>query len=210
MAHYRTHAQAYFDATQGVDMAPLYAHFTPLLPPGARVLDAGCGSGRDALAFQRMGFAVEAFDASPELAALAQAHTGLPVRVMSFQQMADAMGNAWHARFDGIWACASLLHVPEADQARVWHSLINALKPGGVLYASYKLGEGESTDALGHHFTHATAERVTQWLPAAPLSQVLAVWHSADQRPGVEQAWLNMLTQRMPAHDDIPGSTSGP
>jgi 2-polyprenyl-3-methyl-5-hydroxy-6-metoxy-1,4-benzoquinol methylase len=62
-SHYRTHAQAYFDATQGVDMAPLYARFTPLLPPGARVLDAGCGSGRDALAFQRMGFAVEAEDA---------------------------------------------------------------------------------------------------------------------------------------------------
>jgi 2-polyprenyl-3-methyl-5-hydroxy-6-metoxy-1,4-benzoquinol methylase len=122
MAHYRTHAQAYFDATQGVDMAPLYARFMPLLPPGAHVLDAGCGSGRDALAFRRMGFAVEAFDASPELAALAQGHTGLPVQVMSFQQMADAMGNAWHARFDGILACASLLHVPETEQARVWYS----------------------------------------------------------------------------------------
>jgi hypothetical protein len=62
----------------------------------------------------------------------------------------------------------------------VWHSLLNALKPGGVVYASYKLGEGESTDALGRHFTNATAERVAQWLPTASRSHVLQVWHTND------------------------------
>jgi SAM-dependent methyltransferase len=203
-AHYRTHAQAYFDATHTVGMAPLYARFLPLLPAGGRVLDAGCGSGRDALAFAQKGFDVEAFDASPELAALARAHTGLSVQVMAFEHM------AWQAHFDGIWACASLLHVPPLAQADVWQRLLLALKPSGVLYASYKLGEGEAVDAQGRHFTHATAQRVASWLPTAPLSQVLQVWHSADQRPGVEQAWLNVLVLRLPAHDHTSGSSSGP
>ena len=201
--HYRTQAQAYFDTTHAVDMSALYQRFLPHVPKGGSILDAGCGSGRDALAFTRMGFEVEAFDASPELAALACAHTGLNVQVMRFEQV------AWEAHFDGIWACASLLHVPAAEQALCLSRLVQALKPGGVLYASYKLGADETVDAHGRPFTHATVERVTHWLHAAPLSRVLQLWQSTDQRPGVTQAWLNVLIQRSPAHDHPSGSPSG-
>jgi SAM-dependent methyltransferase len=203
MDHYRTHAQAYFDATRAVDMSPLYQRFMPHVPKGGSILDAGCGSGRDALAFMRMGFEVEAFDASAELAALASTHTGLNVQVMRFDQV------AWQARFDAIWACASLLHVPAAQQDLCLSRLVQALKPGGVLYASYKLGTDETVDAHGRPFTHATAERLAIWLRAAPLSQVLQLWQSPDQRSEVTQAWLNVLIQRSPAHDHPSGSPSG-
>lgn len=83
--YYTQHAAAYAHTTRTVDMAPLYARFLPHVPAGGLILDAGCGSGRDALAFLQQGYAVEAFDASPELAQLASQHAGIPVKVMRFQ-----------------------------------------------------------------------------------------------------------------------------
>ena len=79
------------------------------VPAGGDILDAGCGSGRDALAFHRAGYRVTAFDASPEMCRMARQYTDLPVIQMTFQEM------TWRSAFDGIWACASLLHVPQVE-----------------------------------------------------------------------------------------------
>ena len=134
---YDANAQAFFDRSVEADMARGHEEFTALVRPGGRVLDAGCGSGRDALAFHRLGFDVTAMEASPALAALARAHTGLPVEVMTFAQV------AWRDRFDGIWACASLLHVPRADLAATVTRLRDALSVDGVLWMSFKYGTQE-------------------------------------------------------------------
>ena len=104
--YYEEHAQAFFAATAGVDLAPLYAHFLREVPAGGRILDAGCGSRRDACAFVARGYQVAACDASPALARLASVHCGFPVRVLRFQELDGP------ARFDGIRACVSLLRVP--------------------------------------------------------------------------------------------------
>lgn len=198
MAYYRRHAQAYADATRDVDMLPLYTRFLQLLPERARVLDAGCGSGRDTLAFQRAGHQVAAFDASPELAQLASKHTGVTVCVADFLNLSDttSLGVPAGVRFDGIWACASLLHVAEADQAQAWARLWAWLAPGGVMYASYKLGEGERGDALGRPFTDATEQRLRACLTPLPGVTQVRTWVSADQRQGESQTWLNALIQR--------------
>ncbi|NCA72135.1 MAG: class I SAM-dependent methyltransferase, partial [Sphingobacteriia bacterium] len=137
LAYYEDQAGAFFAGTVGVDMTPLYARFLALVPPGAHLLDAGCGSGRDALAFQRLGYRVSACEASPALARLASDYCGLPVEVRRFQDI------DWVARFDAIWACASLLHVPMLELPGVMRRLARALVPGGVLYASFKHGAGE-------------------------------------------------------------------
>jgi SAM-dependent methyltransferase len=137
LAYYEDQAETFFAETVDVDMAPLYARFLARVPPGGHILDAGCGSGRDALAFRRLGYAVTAFEASPTLARLATAHCGLPVEVRRFQEI------DWEDRFDGIWACASLLHVPMAELPEVLGRLGRALKSDGVLYASFKYGVGE-------------------------------------------------------------------
>src|SRR4051812_27328713 len=108
---YEANAAAFFQRTVEIDMAALRQPVSGRPPGGARVLDAGCGSGRDVLAFGEAGFAVTAIEAAPSLAALASNHTGLPVQVMTFQEV------AWREAFDGVWACASLLHVPRADLA---------------------------------------------------------------------------------------------
>lgn len=206
MDYYRQHAQAYAHATRDVDMLPLYTPFLQMVPERGRVLDAGCGSGRDTLAFQRAGYRVAAFDASPELARLASEHTGLPVCVADFLSLdaATPLGLPPGARFDGIWACASLLHVAEADQARAWGRLWARLAPGGVVYASYKLGEGERVDGLGRPFTDATEGRLLAWVnPLADLAEV-RTWVSQDQQGRASHAWVNALVQRQLRTNDVP------
>ncbi|MEN4642707.1 class I SAM-dependent methyltransferase [Pantoea agglomerans] len=144
--YYRQNAQRFFTDTASVDMSALYPPFIDCLPPGARILDAGCGSGRDVKAFSEMGFAVEAFDASAELVALARQLSGKPVAQMRFQDV-DAV-----ERYDGIWCCASLLHVSKAELPGVMTKLTMALKPGGVGYLSFKYGRGER-EKDGRRFT---------------------------------------------------------
>lgn len=144
--YYRQNAQRFFTDTASVDMSALYPPFIDCLPPGARILDAGCGSGRDVKAFTEMGFVVEAFDASAELVALARQLSGKPVAQMRFQDV-DAV-----EKYAGIWCCASLLHVSQAELPGVMTKLAIALKPGGVGYLSFKHGHGER-EKDGRRFT---------------------------------------------------------
>ena len=101
LQYYQNHAQDFFDGTVNVDMTPLYEAFTHHLPHGARVLDAGCGSGRDAKAFHEMGYLVDAFDASSAMVELARQYTGLPVQLMTFSEIDGK------AQYDGIWCCGA-------------------------------------------------------------------------------------------------------
>ena len=122
--------------------------FLALMPPGALILELGCGSGRDAARMAARGFRVEATDGVPEMAKLAEARLGRPVRVMRFDEL-DAV-----ARFDGIVAAYSLLHVPReglrAVLARIWR----ALKPGGWHVATYKTSGSEGRDRLGRYYNY--------------------------------------------------------
>ena len=191
LAYYQAHAEQFFSDTQGVDMSPLYRRFLAKLPVGAHILDAGCGSGRDSKAFIAQGFRVAAFDACEPLVSLARAYTGLPVTHRSFAEVDEV------ACYDGIWACASLLHLPENELAanlqRLWH----ALKPGGVFYLSFKYGQGERNHS-GRHFTDATENRLQEWLRTIPDIETTETWITGDQRPGRNERWLNALLFRAP------------
>lgn len=191
--HYNNNAQAFFDATVAVDMFELRQRFLEEVVEGGHILDAGCGSGRDAKHFRDSGYAVSAFDSSAELARLATEFTGLKVEVRSFQELES------RAEFDGIWACASLLHVPSADMSEAWKRLWRALKPGGVIYASYKHGEGER-EVDGRRYTDANEERVAQWTEGLPNAAVLALWHTEDQRAERTDQWLNILIRKEPGN----------
>ncbi|EOI5728860.1 class I SAM-dependent methyltransferase [Cronobacter malonaticus] len=184
--YYQAHAHEFFEGTVAVDMSSLYDAFTPHLPAGARVLDAGCGSGRDALAFRQMGYEVEAFDACDELVALARAHCGLPVKEMTFSEL-DAV-----ERYDGIWCCASLLHLSHDELPNAMQKLSAALKPGGVWYLSFKYGEGER-EQQGRHFTDMNEARLTTLLAAFPELSPQALWVTQDKRPERREQWLNGL-----------------
>lgn len=145
--YYERHARRYFEATLGVDMSALYQRFLAHVPAGGRILDAGSGSGRDTLAFRRLGYQVEAFDASPALCALSEEVTGIRPRLLDFREFSDG------PRFDGIWACASLLHLPKSQLPEAVQRLINALRHGGVLYMSFKYGLEERVAEDGRFFS---------------------------------------------------------
>jgi SAM-dependent methyltransferase len=185
--YYTENAQAFFADTVAVGMDSLYARFLPHIPPGGHILDAGCGSGRDTLAFLQAGYRVTAFDASPTLAALAEHHTGQPVQVLRFQDL------AWLREFDGIWACASLLHVPAPDLPEALGRLAQALRPGGVLYASFKYGHGER-DHRGRRFTDLDEAGLRTLLAQVPGLTERETWVTEDLRPGrAAERWLNTL-----------------
>lgn len=187
--YYQQHAAHFFSETVAVDMSALYQPFIAHLKPGARILDAGCGSGRDAKAFSAMGYVVEAFDASAELAAMARQHSGLPVEQQRFEDVSAVK------RYDGIWCCASLLHVPLAELPGVMERLAKALKPGGVCYVSFKYGSGER-EKDGRVFTDVDETGLNDLIADLENMTLLNSWISGDKRPErQDEKWLNALLQ---------------
>ncbi len=191
--YYQQNAGTYFANTVEVDMTPLYRRFLPLLPERAHVLDAGCGSGRDARAFAKLGHHVTAFDASLPLVSLAECHLGQPVHCLRFQDV------AWQDEFHGIWACASLLHVSAAELPEVMRRLRRALKQAGVLYASFKYGSGEH-ERDGRQFTDLDEQGLAALLRRVSGLEPVETWITGDLRPGREsERWLNTLLRRTEA-----------
>ena len=189
--YYRQNASSFFESTIAVDMSTLYKAFLSNLPAKAQILDAGCGSGRDAKAFFERGHAVRAFDASPELAALATAHCGFEIGVRAFTEVVEVDA------YDGIWCCASLLHVPAAEMAASISRLWRALRRGGCFYVSFKLGTGERTHD-GRRFTDADEPILRSWLAALAQVGGVEIWITQDQRPGRSEQWINALVLRAP------------
>jgi SAM-dependent methyltransferase len=190
--YYNQNAAEYSAATDQINMTALYAEFVPLIDAGGHILDAGCGSGRDAAYFKQLGFPVRAFDASQELATIASQRLKQPVTVQQFEQLDE------HEQYDGIWCCASLLHVATQQLPAVLIRLQQAMKPGAVLYASFKYG---STDRFsnGRHFTDLNEASLCSLLSQLPELRLVKSWQSRDQRPNrAEDIWLNALITRNP------------
>jgi len=109
IAYYNQHAAEYFSETVQVDLGEQRDVFLSVLPSCGQIMDLGCGSGRDSRYFLEKGFAVDALDASEELCKMAQQYTGITVQCCTIQE--------WKPKktYDGIWACASLLHLKRED-----------------------------------------------------------------------------------------------
>ena len=125
--YYNINAQAFFEGTVNADMSLWRDKFEKYVVPGGRILDAGCGSGRDSRAFIRQGFSVVAFDASKEMCRMASKLIGQEVWQMKFDEI------SFDEEFDGIWACASLLHVPYEELPKTLKQLYKALGNGDII-----------------------------------------------------------------------------
>jgi SAM-dependent methyltransferase len=188
LAYYDRRAADFAGQTAGLDLGPLYDRFLRYVRPGGLILDAGCGPGRDALAFAERGYEVVAFDASEEMVRLARTRVGdrAVVHHMHFNDV------SWHRQLDGIWACASLLHVPSALFPDAASRLVGALRPGGAWYMSFKLGKGERR-ADGRLFVDHTEATLRSALSGFPVN-IADAWHSTDLRPGRQaERWLNAV-----------------
>ncbi|OLQ88038.1 SAM-dependent methyltransferase [Vibrio panuliri] len=186
MSFYNTNAQDFFAGTVDVDMSSLYEKFVPLLPSHASVLDAGCGSGRDSRYFSQCGFKVDAFDASEELVSLAKLHSAIDVQLCTFIDYQST-----HL-YDGIWACASLLHVPKSELPRTFKHLASLLKSGGFFYCSFKYGDDE-VERDGRRFSNLNEDALSTLLLCSKLT-AKELWLTSDLRPGREnEKWLNAI-----------------
>lgn len=135
--------------------------FLAKIPAGGSILELGCGNGRDAAHMLSLGFDVEASDGTPELAAEAEKRLGRKVRILRFEDL-DAL-----SAYDGIWACASLLHVPADTLVDVLARIRRALRPGGIFTASFKAGSGEGRDDFGRYYNYPGAEQLVAQYRAA-------------------------------------------
>jgi SAM-dependent methyltransferase len=190
LSYYEANAERFFRNTRDVDMSSIYEPFLSLLPGGAHILDAGCGSGRDSRAFLTRGYEVTALDASGAMAELASRHIGRRVLRMSFDQV------RFRERFDGVWASASLLHVPRQSTAKVLERLVIALKVGGVMYASFKYGEEEAV-RNGRLFSENTEDSFRRLLETRTELELVRLWRTTDLRPKCSAAvWLNVLLKK--------------
>lgn len=164
--------------------------FLDRLPPGAAVLELGCGGGRDAARMRERGFAVDATDAVPALVARANQAFALGARVMAFHELAA------EAAYAGVWAHASLLHCPRRGLPHVLARIHRALVPGGWFFSSYKLGEGEGRDLLGrlHNFPSP------DWLIAAYEEAGFALesqdTYAGRASDGTQRDWIDLIVRK--------------
>ncbi len=187
---YNTNTDGFITGTLAVDMGETRKRFTAHLPPDAYILDLGCGSGRDTKAFLDAGYRVDAADGSEEICRQATEYTGIPVRKMLFSELEP------QDTYDGIWACASILHLPRKELSDVIRRIENALKEGGVLYASFKYGDFEGI-RNGRYFTNFTEETLKAFWKETTSLQIFDMWISRDVRPDrKEEQWINILARR--------------
>lgn len=166
-------------------------HFLTKLAPSSRVLELGCGSGRDAQAFLDAGHMVDATDGSAAMAAQAEARLGQPVQVMRFDQL-EAVGS-----YDAVWASASLLHVPRAGLRDVLWRIHRALRPGGLHYASYKAGGAEGRDTLGRYYNYLTAaEAVTLYQSVGDWSVLEIFEYVGGGYDGAQGKWTALILEK--------------
>ena len=192
--YYNKNAQTFAEATIGVNFVETQDQFLNCLSNKGQILDFGCGSGRDTKYFLEKGYNVDATDGSEELCKIASNYTGVEVKQMLFSEL-DAV-----EKYDGIWACSSILHLPKNELKIILQKMEAALKEDGVIYTSFKYGEFEG-ERNGRYFTDFTIELFTDYLQDIENLQIEEYWITGDVRPGRgEEKWLNLILRKTDIH----------
>ncbi len=191
LSYYSQNAGKFVEGTVNVDMGEFYKQFLPLIPEGGTILDAGCGSGRDTKYFLEYGYEVVAFDNCPEIVEIASDFTDHDIQLLSFSDV------NFIDQFDGVWACASLLHVSSDKLPDVLLRLSRSLKYNGILYTSFKFGTEEVVrgERFFRDYTESSFDNLLMGLTDFKL---IKYWKTSDLRPGrQDEKWLNILIRKI-------------
>jgi SAM-dependent methyltransferase len=188
--YYERYAIPYYEQTIDLDMTEIMKPFIELMPEGAEVLDLGCGSGRDTVALEEQGYLVTPMDGSKRMCELAEIYTDRDVLCLTFEEM------DFQEVFDGIWACASLLHVPSAEMPGIMEKVLAALKPGGILYFSVYEGERDGFCG-GRWYCDYTEAGIRKLMARFAHADILDIWKTDPVRQDTaDRQWLNVLVKK--------------
>lgn len=189
--YYDNNAQMFVLGTLDVDFTETQDAFLSLIPEGGLILDFGCGSGRDSRYFLSKGYKVEAVDGSETLCEIASENTGLEVRKMLFSELND------NEKFDGIWACASVLHLTKEELRMVLLKMAHADKTGGYIYVSFKYGDFEGYRGE-RYFSDFTEKSFREYISVISGMDIVKDWITSDVRPGrSDEKWLNIILKKI-------------
>ncbi len=189
---YELNAGSYAELTLKADLTELRGRFLSQLAPGARILDVGCGAGRDLRAYKDAVFAAEVIEPAAALAKMASEFSGCPVRVAKIEEFDE---KDTHPKFDGIWACASLLHLRRADLPRALTQIRHSLRESGVLFVSMQQGLGERFAPDGRFYCLYLEEELLRAIQDAGFV-ALDIWESGDALPNRSSIrWINVLAR---------------
>ncbi len=187
--YYNINADSFYENSVNADMSEWRNRFLKHIPDGGRILDVGCGSGRDSKAFIKDGFSVVAIDASREMCQKASELLGQEVWQIRFEEM------SFEEEFDGVWACASLLHADEKELPEVMSKVYTALKINGIFYASFKYGDGV-TQRGERFFIDFTEKSIIPFLEEKGF-EIIDSGITTDVRPGREnEKWTNVIAKK--------------
>lgn len=190
LSYYQQNAEAFVENTVHADFHEVEDRFLCHLQSGASILDFGCGSGRDTKYFLEHGFHVDAIDGSNELCRYASVKTGISVKCMLFQELKE------HEKYDGIWACASILHVSKREMPDIFRKMIRSLKADGIMYISFKYGDFEG-ERNGRYFSDFTEESFSEFMLQFSEVHIIEKWISSDVRPERgDEKWLNLILRK--------------
>lgn len=189
--YYNKNSEEYFNSTLNVDMTNTYKPFLKLVPKDGKILDLGCGSGRDSMNFMKLGYEVTSVDGAKELAKKASVLLGKEVIVSTFEEL------ELKEKFHGIWACASLLHIKREDLKTVLNNLYNNLEDNGVFYMSFKYGEKEYVDDKNRYFNCFTDESIIGFINENTKFNILGLYITEDKLGRVNEVkWLNLICNK--------------
>jgi SAM-dependent methyltransferase len=188
---YETHAEHYAEQTRAIELDHLYEPFLTAVAKDGKILDVGCGAGRDLKRFAKEGFEAVGIDPSEKLAAMASEFSGCKVLVCEVQDL------RFVNEFDGAWACASLIHLPRNQLRGALEKIYVALKPGGVLLVSMQIGTGEIVTADGRFFTRYSSQEMSSAIERSRF-ELINVWTTPDSLPGRESVtWVNAIARKL-------------
>lgn len=192
LEYYNKNAKLYFEQTVEADFAENYEKFLSKIPDGAYILDFGCGSGRDSKYFLKNGYKVKAIDGSIEMCKLASEYIGQEVQCMKFDELDD------EETFDAIWACSSILHVEKEVLPEILRKMIRALKLNGVIFTSFKKGEGYEIKE-GKYYSFMSKEELEKILQDLNSGVKIVEYFdamSSTKRPNKNRVWSNFILQK--------------
>jgi hypothetical protein len=189
LEYYDKNADQYLNKTLFLDLSELYKEFEANVTKRGRILDAGCGVGRDTRYFIEQGYTVISFDASKEMARKCNEYPHAFCLNISFEDL------KFREEFDGVWCCGSLLHLTLEGGKGAIRRLTTSLKVGGIMFVSLKEGEGKEKSE-GRFFQYYNESSVKELYKGDSRLEVVKMWATKSSVPEEKHNWLSLLLQR--------------